>query len=379
MELWHLDGSDALFRAAVACVLTIAAIWVFDPVARRIGLLDRPRGRRLHAQAVPLTGGIGIFVGFATLSLTLGIESPLFFGLLLPAALLLLSGLLDDLVELNPTLKFAFQILIVLVAVVLGDLRIESLGNLLGQGEIVLGIWSVPFTVFAVVGLINAVNMIDGMDGLAALVVMVAAAWAGIVSLITGAVGASTMLLILAGVLAGFMVLNFRLPWGRQAAVFMGDSGSSVLGFVLAWFAIELCSTPATGLYPISAVWILALPVVDAVALIGRRGVRGRSPLRGGLDHAHHVMFQNGVCQGATVGMLGLMGAAAGSIGVGGWLLGLSEAFLFGFLVIVLVVHVGLCEVGVEAVNRRRRARIVERRSEATAGSSVRSHAVSGS
>jgi UDP-GlcNAc:undecaprenyl-phosphate GlcNAc-1-phosphate transferase len=355
VEFWHLDGGG-LPKAALACVLTIAAIWMVGPVARRIGLVDRPRGRRLHADAVPLTGGIGIFLGFAALSLTLAIESPLFFTLLFPAGLLLLTGLLDDLFELGPALKFVLQVVIVSGAVAFGDLRIESLGNLLGQGEITLGAWSAPFTVFAVVGLINAVNMIDGMDGLAAFVVMVAAAWAGIVSVITGAVDDSAMLLILAGVVAGFLVLNFRRPWGRQAAVFMGDSGSSVLGFVLAWFAIELCRAPATGLYPISAVWILALPVVDALALIVRRGVHGRNPLRGGRDHVHHVLFHNGVCHGATVGALGLMGVAAGAVGVGGWLLGVSEATLFGLLLVVFVAHVVLCEIGTETLNRQRRA-----------------------
>ena len=370
MEFWHLDA-EGLPRAALACLLTIAAIWVAGPVARRIGLVDRPRGRRLHVDAVPLTGGIGIFLGFAALSLTLGIGSPLFFGLLLPAALLLLAGLLDDLFELGPGLKFVLQILIALVAVVLGDLRIESLGDLLGQGEIVLGAWSVPFTVFALVGVINAVNMIDGMDGLAAVVVMVAAVWAGIVSLITGTVDTSAMLLILAGVVAGFLVLNLRLPWRRQAAVFMGNSGSGVLGFVLAWFAIELCRIPG-GLYPISAVWILALPIVDALALIVRRPVRGRSPLRGGLDHAHHVLFQNGVCQGATVGMLGLMGVAAGAVGVGGWLLGVSEAILFGLLVAVFVMHLVLCELGTETINRQHRL-YAERRLSSGAG---KSHAI---
>jgi UDP-GlcNAc:undecaprenyl-phosphate GlcNAc-1-phosphate transferase len=375
MEFFYLDA-EVLPKAALACILTIIAIWVVSPVAQRIGLVDRPRGRRLHVHPVPLTGGIGIFIGFATFPLTLGVSSPLFFGLLLPAALLLLAGLLDDLFELSPALKFVFQILIVLVAVVFGDLRIESLGNLLGQGDITLGAWSVPFTVFAVVGLINAVNMIDGMDGLAALIVMVAAAWAGIVSLIAGAVQTSALLLILAGVIAGFLVLNFRLPWGRPAAVFMGDSGSSVLGFVLAWFAIELCRAPATGLYPISAVWILALPVVDALALIVRRGVRGRSPLHGGLDHAHHVLFQSGFCQGATVGTLGVMGVAAGAVGVGGWLLDVSEAVLFGLLVVVLIAHLGLCEIGMRTLNRQRRARIAERRLASAAITAGRGHAI---
>ena len=351
VQFWNIEG-EGLSHAVLACVLTVTAILAVSPWARRIGLVDRPRGRRVHADAVPLTGGIGIFLVFAGLSLTLGFRSQLFLSLLLPAGLLLLSGLLDDLLELGPLPKFAFQIAAALVAVTLGDLRLDSLGNLFGQGEIVLGAWSLPFTVFALVGVINAVNMIDGMDGLAAFVVLVAAGWLGAVALVTGANGTVLMLLILAGGLAGFLLLNFRLPWGRQAAVYMGDSGSSVLGFVLAWFAIRLTQAPGTGLYPISAVWILALPVIDTLAVMVRRGLGGRNPLRGDRDHVHHVLFGNGLCYGSTVAMLGLLGFAAGAVGVGGWLLGVSESALFSVLAGILAVHVLLCELGL-GVSRR--------------------------
>jgi len=351
VQFWNIEG-EGLSHAVLACVLTVTAILAVSPWARRIGLVDRPRGRRVHADAVPLTGGIGIFLVFAGLSLTLGFRSQLFLSLLLPAGLLLLSGLLDDLLELGPLPKFAFQIAAALVAVTLGDLRLDSLGNLFGQGEIVLGAWSLPFTVFALVGVINAVNMIDGMDGLAAFVVLVAVGWLGAVALLTGASGTVLMLLILAGGLAGFLLLNFRLPWGRQAAVYMGDSGSSVLGFVLAWFAIRLTQAPGTGLYPISAVWILALPVIDTLAVMVRRGLGGRNPLRGDRDHVHHVLFGNGLCYGSTVAMLGLLGFAAGAVGVGGWLLGVSESALFSVLAGILAVHVLLCELGL-GVSRR--------------------------
>ena len=353
MQFWNVQG-EALAQAALACVLAVTAILAVSPWARRIGLVDRPRGCRLHSDAVPLTGGIGIFLTFAGLSLTLGLDSHLVLSLLFPAGLLLLSGLLDDLLELGPYSKFALQIVAALLAVAFGDLRVGSLGNLFGQGEIVLGAWSVPFTLFAVVGVINAVNMVDGMDGLAAFVVLVAAAWLGTVAVVTGASGTSLMLLMLAGGVAGFLLLNFRLPWGRRAAVFMGDSGTSVLGFVLAWFAIQLTQAPGTGLYPISAVWILALPVVDALAVMVRRGLGRRNPLRGGRDHVHHVLFANSLCYGSTVAMLGLLGFAAGAVGVGGWLLGVSEAALFGVLAGVLALHVLLCELGLEASRRAR-------------------------
>lgn len=359
MQLWNLEG-EALSRAVLACVLTVTAILAVSPWARRVGLVDRPRGRRVHSDPIPLTGGIGIFLVFAGLSLTLGLDSQLFPSLLLPAALLLLAGLLDDLLELGPIAKFAFQIAAASTAVVLGDLRIDSLGDLLGDGPVALGAWAVPFTVFAVVGVINAVNMIDGMDGLAALVVLMAAAWLSTVALVTGAYGTIVMLLILSGVVAGFLLLNFRRPWGRQAAVFMGESGSSVLGFLLAWFAIDLTQSAKTGLYPISAVWIVALPIVDTLGLIVRRALGGRNPLHGGRDHVHHVLSGNGLCHGSTVAVLATLGFTAGAVGVGGWLLGVSEATLFGLLAGVLAAHVLLCELGLGASLRARRRRAAQ-------------------
>ena len=123
-------------------------------------------------------------------------------------------------------------------------------------------------------------------------------------------------------------------------------------GIVLAWFAIRLTQAPGTGLYPISAVWILALPVIDTLAVMVRRGLGGRNPLRGDRDHVHHVLFGNGLCYGSTVAMLGLLGFAAGAVGVGGWLLGVSESALFSLLAGILAVHVLLCELGL-GVSRR--------------------------
>jgi UDP-GlcNAc:undecaprenyl-phosphate GlcNAc-1-phosphate transferase len=356
MESWELGGrgfSQVVLAAGFAC----AAIVLSAPWAVRFGLVDRPRGRRQHKHAVPLTGGFAIFAAFALVYLASAprIEPSLLYSLLLPAGVLLVAGILDDLFELSAVVKLVFQIAAVLVAVLLGDLRIESLGNLFGGGEIVLGAWAVPFTVFAVVGVINAVNMIDGMDGLAAMIVIAALGWLAVSAFSMGATGQITLMLILAGAVAGFLVFNFRLPWRQQAEVFMGDSGSAVLGFLLAWFAIHLSQGAGSALYPISAVWILGLPVMDALALILRRPLHGRSPMAGARDHVHHVLFGSGLCYRATISTLVLSSAMCGAVGVYGALFSVPEHFLFAILVAVFGGHLVYTELRSRGwVGRRR-------------------------
>jgi UDP-GlcNAc:undecaprenyl-phosphate GlcNAc-1-phosphate transferase len=320
-------------------------------------LVDRPRGRKRHAGAIPLTGGLCMFVAFVLACTTQHLELHLIYSLLLPAALLMLAGVLDDLLELGPVAKLALQVVAGLVAVVFGDLRLEGLGDLLGTGEITLGAWSVPFTVFAIVGVINAVNMIDGMDGLAGMVVLMALAWMAVAAISAGATQETMLLLVLAGAVTGFLAFNFRLPWGRRASVFMGDSGSAVLGFLLAYFAVTLSQGPGRALMPISAVWVLALPILDTLGLIVRRMFRGRSPLRGARDHVHHVLFYSGLCYGDTVSALTLASALFGAIGVYGALFGVSDAVLFYGLLAIFAGHVVFAELCGRSARLRRRAR----------------------
>ena len=281
--------------------------------------------------------------------------------------------MLDDLFELRPFVKLSLQVTAVLIAVLWGDLRIDRLGNLLGGGSVSLDSWAVPFTVFAVVGVINAVNMIDGMDGLAATIVIAALGWLAVSALSIGATGEIMLLLILTGAVAGFLIFNFRAPWRQQAMVFMGDSGSAVLGFLLAWFAIRMSQGPGQALYPISAVWILGLPIMDALALILRRSLRGRNPLHGGRDHVHHVLFGSGLCYGATLSTLILTSAMFGAIGVYGYFFAVPESILFWGLIVVFATHVLFTELRSRGWLGRRRGLAVAQSAPRTIPQAVKS------
>jgi UDP-GlcNAc:undecaprenyl-phosphate GlcNAc-1-phosphate transferase len=188
---------------------------------------------------------------------------------------------------------------------------------------------------------INAMNMIDGADGLA-----------GGISLIVlliffefshGGNGAnSTFLILLSYAIAGFMLFNMRAPWRPRAAVFLGDSGSMMLGFVLAWYAVDLASVRNV-FTPITAVWILAVPLMDTVCLMIRRMLKGGSPFAPDREHLHHVLQRMGFSHGETVMIVWLLALLLASIGVGGWWLGVSEYVMFyGFMALFVLYFVGM-------------------------------------
>jgi UDP-GlcNAc:undecaprenyl-phosphate GlcNAc-1-phosphate transferase len=182
-------------------------------------------------------------------------------------------------------------------------------------------------TVFAVLGVINAMNMIDGADGLASGLALIALlAFAAILSADAGLGG--TLLPALVAAVAGFMVFSLRTPWRKRASVFIGDAGSMLLGFALAWYAVDLASV-RDAMTPITAVWILAIPLMDTVSLMVRRMLKGVSPFAADREHLHHILQRVGFTHGQTVAILLGISLLLSAIGVAGWRLGVPEYAMF--------------------------------------------------
>ncbi len=325
-----LSTSTAFFVATIL-------IWGLRPVAQRIGLVDHPGGRKLHAHPTPLVGGIAMFVAFALAVLTLDIplsgHRALFAGMLV----LILVGVLDDLQELSARTRFAAQILAGLLMTVGAGVVLQDLGELLLPDQLVaLGILATPFTVFAVVGVINAVNMSDGLDGLAGSMVLVAVASLLLILWPSGEREAIAVLLLLAAVTLAFLGFNLR-PRGR-ALVFMGDAGSMFLGFVLAWFLVRLSQGEGRLFAPVTALWIFAVPLIDTVTMMIRRLRLGRSPFTADREHFHHILLAAGFTPKQTVGVMVLLASAAAAVGLAGHFLGVPEHWMFwGFLAVSLL------------------------------------------
>jgi UDP-GlcNAc:undecaprenyl-phosphate/decaprenyl-phosphate GlcNAc-1-phosphate transferase len=321
--------SQTVLACLTGLLATLALVLLLSPLARRIGLVDAPHAHKLHEGEVPLVGGIAMLCGFlfAVLAVPVGLTEfrPLFAGL----ALLTIVGLLDDFNELGAYSRFAAQIGAGLFMVLWGHQSIVNLGPLVGTADVLPGAWVIPFTLFSVVGVINALNMQDGMDGLAGSQACLAFLILGATALAGGATAQATVLLVLASVTLGFLAFNLRLPGRPRALVFMGDAGSLFLGLALAWFVVDLSQAPVRTLAPVTALWILAIPLMDTVCILFRRLVRGRSPFLADREHLHHLLQAAGLGVSATLALILLAAAGLAAIGLAAERLGVPERWMF--------------------------------------------------
>ncbi len=280
--------------ALLALAITSLALWLLQPVARRLNLLDHPAGRKDHAVPTPVTGGLAILIGCVVAFFAVQTSSNSLLAFCGAALLLVIVGVYDDLHDVRWYWRIIAQAIAALIIIYAGGVRVEQIGPVFGLGAMSLGWLSVPFTVFATIGLINAMNMIDGADGLAGLLGLAALAMLAAAALYAGNAGLASRLSVLCGALAAFLAWNVRLPWRPRAKVFLGNAGSALLGLVIAWVAFRLTQNPGHPVNPVLALWLLPIPVMDCLVLIVRRLQQGRSPFSAGRDHIHHVMQDAG-------------------------------------------------------------------------------------
>ena len=325
----------------VSFSLAWLAVRALDPLARRIGLLDHPRGRKDHALPTPVTGGVAVMLGvFGTLPLLMPLSNAMI-GFCLGAGLLLVVGVLDDLHDLPWLPRIAAQCTAALILVHVGGVRADHVGPLIGSTSIGLGSFSVPFTVFITVGIINAVNMADGADGLAGSLTLVALVMLAAASLVAGNQHLFAHIVPLIGAVAGFLMLNMRHPWQPRARAFLGNSGSAIIGFTLAWLAIHVSHSPGHPVSSILGPWLLAPPLIDCIVLITRRLREGRSPFSADRGHMHHLLLDAGFPPSQVA--LGLAGLSLllGSLASCALYLGVPPSLLvFAFLGLIGAYHV---------------------------------------
>lgn len=310
-------------------LITWLSLLLLKPVAIRVGLIDEPGERKIHSAPTPLVGGLGIYLGVLAITFFTPQVLEHYEELLTLSALVLFIGILDDFRELPARARMGGQALAALLMCLLAGNQLTTFGNLLGLGEVDLGAWAIPVTVFATVGVINAVNMSDGIDGLSGGLTLIALAF---ISVMAYQGGNATVLLfawILIFSLLAFLALNYRLPWHRPAMIYLGDAGSTFLGFVLAWILIECTQGSQAMMPPVLALWFLAVPLMDTVWLLISRPLNGRSCFQPGKDHIHHLMLSRGLSLPTTVALLFLTGLALAAAGYLLHYAGASETLLF--------------------------------------------------
>lgn len=315
----------------VTFVTATGVTWMLTPavirIARAIGALDLPGGRKAHSEPIPRIGGLAVFFGFVAGLVVAAAATGLLFlrpqdsvnwrGLAVAATFLLIVGLWDDLRGLSFYGKFAAQILAGVYAWHCGFL-IETLTNPLGD-PLELGWLSLPLTVLWIVGVTNAVNLIDGLDGLAAGIALIITVAVGVLALVRNDLGLTAASVALAGALVGFLRFNFN-----PARIFLGDSGSLFLGFVLAVTTVR-GQKGGTLVAILAPLLILGVPLFDTglavlrrLYRVGNQGIRSDNALaymvrnfdhifRPDRGHIHHRLIDWGLThRGAVLCLYGL-------------------------------------------------------------------------
>ena len=211
-------------------------------------------------------------------------------SLYLCAFFIMVFMIFDDYYGIRAIYRLSFQSLIVLLMIFMTNESLVNVGNLFGIGDINLGVFSIPITVFCVVGLMNAFNMIDGLNGICASFALVPLIF------VTYFGNFSYGLLIPIGAILGFLAYNLGYL-GKKRRVFLGDSGSNILGFAVAFICIEYSQDINHSSYvnPVTTLWLVAIPLVDCVTVLISRILKGIMPFRPGRDHLHHKLLNLGI------------------------------------------------------------------------------------
>jgi UDP-GlcNAc:undecaprenyl-phosphate GlcNAc-1-phosphate transferase len=290
-----------------------------------------------------------MFIAFIASFLLLGETWQPYVGLLSAMVMIMVMGIADDIRALPASTRLMIQVIAAFLIISMDSVRLTNLGNLFGLGDTALDYWSIAFTMFCLVGVINALNMIDGIDGLAGGISLLAALWLTLFALLSGQQGAEirldiTFIALVAVVIAGFLCFNLRHPWCNRASVFMGNSGSMMLGLVLGRFLIDFSQGEQPVFQPVIALWIFALPLCDTVRLMVKRILNGRSPFQGDRQHFHHLLLTSGYSDAQTTAILLGISALLGGVGFAGWYWQVPDyllvyAFMVMFLLYFLVLN----------------------------------------
>lgn len=332
------------FYLLSAFLITGASLYALKPIAVRVGLVDVPGGRKTHLSATPLVGGLGIFLGIFCISLFMPGVSQEFGSLLSLSALILFIGTVDDAKELTPLVRMTGHSLVAASMAIVAGVELNSLGALLNSQTINLGLLSIPITVFATVGVINAINMSDGIDGLSGGLVIVTLGYVALLSFSSGQILQASFCAIMICSIAAFLSLNFRRPWNKKALIYLGDAGSTMLGFMLAWLLISSTQGVTATFPPVYALWFLAIPLFDTVNLLIKRPLRGRSPFAPGNDHLHHMLLSRGFSVEQAVAIILGMAIICGGIGLFALKTGVNESVMFLLFITLFALYLSFAD-----------------------------------
>lgn len=263
-------------------------------IAEHVGAMDIPNERKVHTKPMPRLGGLAIYFGFLLGYMLFGEHSLIMNAILIGSFIIVLTGVIDDIKPLTAATKFIGQLAAALIVVCYGNLLLRDVSAF---GIYINFSWlSYPITVFFILGCINCMNLIDGLDGLAGGISAIYFLTIGIIAAIGGSTGLDFVLsFVMFGATLGFLVHNFY-----PASIFMGDSGSMFLGFIISVVAL-LGFKNVTMTALIIPLLVLAIPILDTLFAIIRRALKGQNIAKPDKFHIHHQLLNRNFSQRATV------------------------------------------------------------------------------
>lgn len=279
----------------ISTIITILLMPIFINLAYKANILDIPDQRKIHLNPIPRVGGIAMGLG-AFLPIILWAPIDQFVkSMLIGSGIVVLFGLVDDVKHIGFKPKFAGQIIAALIVILYGGLKIKSFGMLAPQGFLLPDWISIPFTLVIIVAVTNAINLSDGLDGLAGGISLLTFLCLGYLAYSYDFQSLETMSVAMIGAIFGLLRYNTH-----PAVVFMGDSGSQLLGFFAITISLSL-TQQADQLSPILPLYIVGLPVIDTVWVIVRRITLGKSPFAADKNHLHHKLMRLGLYHSESV------------------------------------------------------------------------------
>jgi len=283
----------------IGLMLVFYAIPIIVRISKEKHLFDVPNERKINKHAVPYLGGIALFVGIsiATLLSIFNDPFPDIRYILVGMIILFFIGIKDDILVISARKKLIAQIVCALILIMLGDIRLTDLHGILDLHEIDY-FFSMALSLLAIVAIINALNLIDGIDGLAAGIGILASSFFGTFFILSGNIQYAILCFATIGSLSSFAFYNV---FGRKNKIFMGDTGSLILGLLLAVFAIQYNEISITGsdqqssLSPVYSLAILSVPLFDMIRLFAIRIFQKKSPFSPDINHIHHKLLKIGL------------------------------------------------------------------------------------
>lgn len=331
----QLDFLPVFTAFFVAIVLLV----IMTPFAHQLGLVDQPNGRKTHSGRVPLTGGVAIYGAVITASLVTDVwfkNGSLFFT---AATLIVLLGMLDDKFDLSAKGRLLCQFVVAGIMALAAQNYITSLGDISGFGATHLGLSGYFFTLICVVGVINAFNMIDGIDGLAggmSLIVLLSVVFLLFASNNSQAIMAPMMVI---AAIVPFMAFNLSWRGFKGNKIFLGDSGSMFVGLTIVWLLVDFTQGVGAPMKPVTAIWIIGLPLMDMAAIMFRRARKGQSILKADRHHLHNIFMRAGFSSRRSLAAILLMGCLYALIGITGELINIPEYVMFWGFIVSLIIY----------------------------------------